>query len=117
MKEQLVIDVETFLSNVNDEVIFDFFNGELGPELKWVSDATREAVGQLTEKDIDIKFETYYGGEGMGDAYWAVYSFTRYDEKVYVKFDGYYQSYNGAEYNEHFFVEPKQVTVTKFFRV
>lgn len=50
----------------------------------------------------------------MGDEYWSVYSFTDGKETVYIKFDGWYQSYNGSEFTEWFFVEPKQKTVTIF---
>lgn len=66
------------------------------------------------EAGIDYKHENSFGGEGMGDEYWSVYSFSQGEEKVFVKFSGWYQSYNGAEYTEWLFVEPKQKTITVY---
>ena len=63
---------------------------------------------------IDVNFGDNYGGEGMGDQYWSVYSFTKDGETVYCKFDGWYQSYNGAEFNERLWVTPKEKTVTVY---
>ena len=73
----------------------------------WFNQSCREA-------GIDYKYEDNFGGEGMGDEYWSVYSFFQGEEKVYVKFSGWYQSYNGAEYTDWFFVEPKQKTITVY---
>lgn len=58
-----------------------------------------------------------YGGEGMGDEYWSVVRFTKNGESALVKFDGWYASYNGAEYEEWFFVEAREVMVTKYLKV
>lgn len=59
-----------------------------------------------------------YGGEGKGEDYWIVYKFVSVNNEVaYVKFNGYYYSYDGANYNNWFFVEPKQVMVTRYFKV
>ena len=57
-----------------------------------------------------------YGGEGKGEDYWTVYKFSNGNESVYVQFDGWYASYNGSEFDEWFFVEPKEVKVVKFSR-
>ena len=69
----------------------------------------------LKEKGITYTHVDSYGGEGMGEEYWSVYSFNNDDELVYVKFDGYYASYNGADFSRWFFVEPKEVVVTQWF--
>lgn len=37
-----------------------------------------------------------YGGEGQGETFYVVYHFIDHD--VYIKIDGWYQSYNGAEF-------------------
>ena len=58
-----------------------------------------------------------YGGEGMGDEYWSVVRFTKNGESALVKFNGWYASYNGAEYEEWFFVEAREVMVTKYFEI
>lgn len=69
----------------------------------------------LKEKGIKYNRVDNYGGEGMGEECWSVYSFNNDDEIVYVKFDGYYASYNGADFDNWFFVEPKEVVVTQWF--
>ncbi len=80
-------------------------------------DLDTETEEMFSEKGITFENQDSYGGEGQGDSYWSVYKFTRGDESVYVQFDGWYQSYNGSEFTEWFFVEPKEVTVTQFHRV
>ena len=69
------------------------------------------------EKNIQFQYEDSYGGEGQGDEYWSVYKFSLGEEVVYVKFDGWYASYNGSEFNEWFFVEPQEKVITVFNRV
>lgn len=64
---------------------------------------------ELVSNDINLSIVDSYGGEGEGEQYWAVYEFSLRDETVYVQFDGFYSSYNGAEFQEWFFVEPLPV--------
>jgi hypothetical protein len=71
----------------------------------------------VCELGLTFEFEDRYGGEGQGDEYWSVYKFSLGEEVVYVKFDGWYASYNGSEFNEWFFVEPQEKVVTVFNRV
>lgn len=75
---------------------------------------------ELTEAfaNTNIQFSEVdqYGGEGQGDDYWIVYKFSRDDEVEYLQFDGWYSSYNGAEFNKRFWVKPKEVVVTKFYK-
>ena len=56
-----------------------------------------------------------YGGEGMGENYWVVWYFPTVD--IYVKFYGWYQSYEGSEYEDMELVEPREVVVTKYFEI
>ena len=56
------------------------------------------------------------GGEGQGEDYWTVYKFTDGTGEVFVQFDGYYMSYDGSTFNEFFFVTPKEVMVTQYFK-
>ena len=71
--------------------------------------------GPDTLGPFKLKVEKDYGGEDQGSDYWAVWSFTDYSGDVaYVKFYGYYQSYDGAEYQGWKFVTPKLVTVTQW---
>ena len=99
-----------------EEVIYDsLFHADYGvkPD-KWDPNEVKAFRTALTNSGVICKYESRYGGEGGGDDYWSVYSFTRGDEKVYVKFDGWYTSYNGAEFTEWLFVEPKEKVITVF---
>lgn len=40
-----------------------------------------------------------YGGEGMGDSYWVVFSVENDGLKKFFKLDGWYASYNGHEFD------------------
>ena len=67
--------------------------------------------------EINYSQEDNFGGEGQGDDYWSVYSFTNGTDVVYVKFNGWYASYSGSEFSEWFFVEPKKVEVVKYVAI
>lgn len=81
-------------------------------------------TGELTDDtpegwdnmNISYEFVSDYGGEGQGSDYWTVYKFTdnATGEEVFIKFDGWYQSYNGAEYESCFVVQPKEKTVVVY---
>jgi hypothetical protein len=53
-----------------------------------------------------VKIVEFGGGEGEGEAYYTTVAFTRENATVFVCFNGWYQSYAGAEFNEAFFVKP-----------
>jgi hypothetical protein len=97
-----------------EDLIYDvLFHSEYNSEpSEWDSDEEKGFRAALTEAGVVCQHEDNYGGEGQGDDYWSVYSFTRGDEKVYVKFNGWYASYNGAEFTEWFFVAPKEKVIT-----
>ena len=53
----------------------------------------------------------------MREAYYSVWKFVSKDGEVaFVQFDGSYQSYSGSEFDDYFFVEPKQVEVTQYVK-
>lgn len=62
-----------------------------------------------------VKLVDEYGGEDCGSTYYSVYKFTRGSEEFYLRFDGYYQSHYGADYESFSEVEPakKEITVWK----
>ena len=99
-----------------DGVIYEsLFHSEYNSESgEWDSDEEKEFRAALADSGIVCQHEDNYGGEGQGDDYWSVYSFTRGDEKIYVQFNGWYASYHGAEFTEWFFVAPKQKVITVF---
>lgn len=64
----------------------------------------------------DVVFESVdsYGGEDQGSDFWSVFKFTRGDEECYIKFEGWYASHHGAEFEQYYEVTPKQKTVTVY---
>ena len=110
-------EVKSLLENEFSEYCEDMFHDNFGFQAsKWSSSEELEAQALLKQQDIVVTTADNYGGEGMGEEYWTIYNFSRGNEEVYVKFDGSYQSYDGSTYDCWFFVTPKQVTVTKYFR-
>ncbi len=58
-----------------------------------------------------------YGGEDQGSDFYSVILIRNpdnHDEQYYIKFQGWYASYDGAEYHNWSFVEPKQKTITTY---
>lgn len=97
-------------------VLSDFFNSEVSGNPIWNSDELNEFFIILNNNCIKQEFAANYGGEGKGEDYWSVYKFTDVNsgEVQYIKFDGWYQSYNGTEFDEWFFVEPKEKLITVY---
>lgn len=112
LKEQ----VKKLLNEADSDVYRNFFHSEAtdSNDEDDYYDGAADFSKACRELNINYKHEDSFGGEGMGEAYWSVYSFFRGEEKVYVKFKGWYQSYNGADYEDWFFVEPKQKTITVY---
>ena len=111
--------VAQILNNADNEVInYVFFNQEgLKPyNGKFYYEGQEDTYNALQEAGITTGYADSYGGEGKGEDYWIVYKFSKGDEAVYVRFDGWYASYDGSEFNEWFFVEPKEVQVVQFQR-
>lgn len=55
-----------------------------------------------------------YGGEDMGSSYYAVHKFTRDGEEVFIRFRGFYASYDGADYEGFDQVFPREVTKIEY---
>lgn len=91
----------------------------------------KEILNILNEKEIswsdlgygEVDWETLdlgkvvtvvsYGSEGMGDEYYAVYHFINHH--VYIRIDGCYQLYIGAEFYEApYEVKPEEKIITVY---
>ncbi len=84
---------------------------------------------EVAERAEDFEYEGVkvtlvdsYGGEGDGDTYYRVYKLINEEDSkdtIFVKFDGYYSSYNGTDWDneECFKVEPEEVTVIEYIAV
>ena len=74
-----------------------------------------EYSGQLAEMGVIIReYHDRFGGAGKGSDYFVVSKFSRGDDTVYVKFQGYYASHVGIEYESWDFVVPKEVVRTEW---
>ena len=51
-----------------------------------------------------------YGGEDQGSTYYSVIRFSDGTDEVFLKFYGWYASYDGANYEDFTRVYPKEVT-------
>jgi hypothetical protein len=87
-------------------------------DYKWFDVDELEALSNLRTNGLNwTQVKTYGGHEGDGEECWSVYKFYNSEDDVaYIKFDGYYQSYNGSEYQEFYVVEPVDRMVT-FYEV
>ena len=111
LKDKIV----ALLEEADDYVKRRFFNAEIGSEYsKWDEDIVVEFKKQLTEAKIDFELVDNYGGEDQGSDYWSVYSFTDGMQVVFIKFDGWYASYEGSTYKEFYEVQPVEKTITVF---
>jgi hypothetical protein len=101
-----------------DEIVDAFFYEELSMEgLKKYPDDFAEIAKFAASLDLtDFKMVDSYGGEGQGDTYYRIFKFESGDKVAHIKFDGYYSSYDGADYQQAFLVEPKEVTVIEYFK-
>ena len=82
------------------------------------------SVGDFAYGDFDSPEEVgeweeveQYGGEGKGTDWYSIKYFKEHD--VYIRTEGYYQSYSGTEFYDGYGeeVKPKEVTVTQYFTV
>jgi hypothetical protein len=111
----LLKDVETLLIESEEDTKRALFNDDYSSEFsKYDSEEEAKFKSKLQLLGIDVASVYHYGGEGEGEEYHTVWKFSRDKEEVYFKFDGYYQSYDGATYHEYFQVEPKEVKVIRY---
>ena len=66
------------------------------------------------DASIEVNAKDSYGGEDQGSDYWQVYSFSKDNEEVFIKFDGWYASHYGTEYRNYSFVTPTEKTVVVY---
>jgi len=103
--------VQELLDSADRSIEREFFKSEFrDTEIgKYDDEESVQFKTAVNAAGISFKHEENYGGEDMGSEYWSVYSFTNGTETVYVKFGGYYQSFNGSEYEGFDFVKPTLV--------
>jgi hypothetical protein len=98
-----------------DTIIPEDFQPELNDPASWSNWMTRVKnyqkflVGEVVVVDR-------YGGEGEGETWYVVHHFVDHD--LYIRTDGFYQSYNGVEFYDGWGccreVKPKEKTITVY---
>ena len=100
------------------QLVTDYLNGhqvickEMMYEGGYASDWSHDDGDPFEYKGVDS-----HGGEDQGSDFWTVIQIRNpdnHDEQYYIKFQGWYSSYSGAEYEGWSFVEPKQKTITVY---
>lgn len=85
----------------------------------WLNESGGEEYGTLKiNETYSLSIVENFGGEGQGDQYWFVFSVNKSGEpESYWKVPGWYQSYNGGEYelSNLYEVEGREVTVKRWF--
>lgn len=102
--------VKSLLDSSESDIKNEFFGSDFDADIsKYDSEESVAFKEALDASCIKVRHVDNYGGEDCGAEYWSVYEFslTTKDssESVYVKFNGWYQSYNGSEYEEWFFAK------------
>lgn len=110
LKDKIV----TLLAEVDSDIIGEFFNGELTEDARWDSEEITEFRKILSDASISFQFVDRYGGEDEGSDYWSVYSFSDGMEVVFIKFQGWYASYDGSTFQEFYEVEAVEKMITVF---
>lgn len=79
------------------------------------ADEDEEADSLPTGWTREPKAVAHYGGEDQGSDYWTIWQFTHADgTSVLIRVNGWYQSYNGSDYNDYEQVVAKEKTVTVY---
>lgn len=84
----------------NTSACEEFMNEDL-----WeTKDDVKAALEGWKYKSVD-----YYGGEDQGSTYYTVWKFSNGEEEFFLRFDGFYQSHYGTDYETFNEVKPKKV--------
>jgi hypothetical protein len=103
------------LTEAGQTVLNNFHDGEFQTEeYSWDDEDTTDFRNLLVENKITFENVDRYGGEDQGYDYWSVYSFSDGAEVVFIKFDGWYASYDGSTYERFYEVQAVEKTITVF---
>jgi hypothetical protein len=115
MSNKLTDKVHELLREADNEVKDAFHKGDLSSKgYDWDYKIVKDFRKQLTEAAISFELVDRYGGEEQGIEYWSVYSFSDGMQVVFIKFDGWYASYDGCTYKEFYEVQAVEKTMTVY---
>ena len=98
------------------QLVTDYLNGHraICEELMYEGGYVKDWF-QYNNDPFEYKGVDSYGGEDQGSDFYSVILIRNpddHDEQYYIKFQGWYASYDGAEYHNWSFVGPRQKTIT-----
>lgn len=85
-----------------------------------VEDCTwKDAEVSIDEKMFKFTQVEQSGGEGQGDTYYVIVGISAEDEEYLLKYEGWYDSWNGTSWDDQSIslVEPVQVQVTQYHNI
>lgn len=106
----------TLLAEADTDLITEFFHGEVTDITRWDSEEITDFRKVLSDAGISFQFVDRYGGEDQGSDYWSVYSFSDGMQVVFIKFDGWYVSFDGSTYDNFYEVEAVEKMITVFVK-
>lgn len=101
-------------NEIKEIIESQFFEGDFLAE-EWLSGSINTTDSELVNALGLCELVCEVGGEGQGDTYYSVYYFADHD--IYIQFDGWYTSHEGAEYEDMFPVQPREKVITVYDRI
>ena len=99
------------------QMVTDYLNISIATCEELMYDGCYAMDWRSDELPFEFKGVDSYGGENQGSDFYSVILIRNpdnHDEQYHIKFQGWYASYSGAEYDSWSFVEPKQKTLTVY---
>ena len=110
--------LEDKIKKVTSAEVKKLFKDEFGVDLNSYSEDSVESKDYEND-NYKVQSEVdSYGGEGQGEEYWTISRILdkRTEEVFFIKFDGYYESWDGSDFsnNDWNIVEPREVKVIEW---
>lgn len=103
---------EDYLGESFDPLSFEQLSILYNKNLEKFDESEREILKKFVDLHWNYEKVEHVGGESKGSVYYTVYYFPT--ANMYIRFDGHYQSYHGADYYSCKQVFPEQKTITVY---
>ena len=114
LEDKIIVPSEDMISN-----IFNQFKTDIDKDYE-ISDFVYNELQYLSDENEDYKIESeieQHGGEGEGDNYWVITRVLnkKTNEVFYIRFYGYYSSWDGTTWNGWDLVKPHKKEIIEFY--
>ena len=111
--------LEDKIVNLSADEINEIYNSFDGENDNDIDHFYKTEMQYWNEENDKYKIESevdYHGGEGEGEDFWKITRILNKEtnEACYIKFYGYYDSWDGVEWEGWNLVKPKKVEVIEF---